>query len=274
MSLEVLRRRLVPGARSFSPFFMLGDPDPDLSVEIAAAAVAAGAGMLELGIPFSDPVADGPSVQAAALRARGTSVDTALRLIEQVRARVDVPLNLLVYGNLVHARGASRFARELVACGASSLLVPDVPLEEDEALRDAVCGAGLGFVELCGPLTPPDRLARLGRRANAFLYLTGHQGVTGARTDVDPGARTRIAAVRKHGAMPVAVGFGLREPGHVRAVLDAGASVAIVGSALCDAIGHRVGAGGRVADPAGLVECIQSACARLAAAASPGDGTC
>ena len=181
MSRARLRKRLRAG-RQVSPFLVLGDPTPALSLELAKAAVDAGADMLELGMPYGDPVADGPAIQAADVRALegGTSTNEAIAILARIHdAHPQIPKNLLVYGNLVHARGFDRFCADVSQAGAASLLVPDIPLEESAPLKKACGRAQLGHVQLVGPLTDPDRLRRIDRLADAFLYLVAHQGVTG-----------------------------------------------------------------------------------------------
>ena len=234
MTRSHLRRAFAERERHLSPFFVLGDPNPALSVDIAVAAVEAGATMLELGFAYGDPVADGPAVQGAARRAlgAGTTVSSAFDVLGEIRARVDVPLNLLVYGNLVHARGFDRFARDAARAGASSLLVPDVPLEESEPLRVACAAAELGFVHLVGPATPPERARRLADAATAFLYVAGHQGITGAFGRRGPAGRFTVPEVE----LPLAVGFGLRTADDVHDAFAAGARIAVVGSAFASRI--------------------------------------
>ncbi|MCK5940527.1 MAG: tryptophan synthase subunit alpha, partial [Planctomycetes bacterium] len=221
MSFAELRRRLEGDARHVSPFLMLGDPDPDTSVALATSLVAAGATMLELGIPYADPSADGPAVQAAAMRARaaGVSTDSAFAVLRAIRAACpDTPCNLLVYGNLVHARGYDRFCRDAVAAGASSLLVPDIPLEEGAQLRAACREHGLGTVMLAGPRSPDVRLRALDEHSDAFVYLAGHQGVTGAKATADEARRALVERVRQVVQVPICVGFGLSSADHVAAV--------------------------------------------------------
>lgn len=160
MSLARLQECLRESRQHVSPFLMLGDPSPDGTVALCRELVAAGATMLELGMPYADPSADGPAVQAAGRRALscGVSTDEALATLAKVRAACpDTPCNLLVYGNLVHARGYHRFCSDAVQAGASSLLVPDIPLEEGGDLRTACRDQGLGNVLLAGPRTPDER---------------------------------------------------------------------------------------------------------------------
>lgn len=265
MSLQLLHDAFARRKHHFVPFFVLGDPDPDTSTRLIISAVEAGATQLELGIPFSDPVADGPAIRSAGerARARGTTVASALELLATIRSRVDVPLNLLVYGNLVHARGYADFARDLASAGASSLLVPDIPSEESAPLRAACAAVQLGFVHLLAPTTPSDRATRLAEEATAFVYMTGVQGVTGSRSASNSDSVARIAGCV---CKPIAVGFGIRRPHDVRRVLDAGASAAVAGSVLA----RRIDLGlRREADANALVADVGARIRRLAAPAHP-----
>ncbi|MAB88815.1 MAG: tryptophan synthase subunit alpha [Planctomycetes bacterium] len=267
MSLDLLRDRLAQPTPSFSPFLMLGDPDPETSLGVCRAALAGGADMLELGIPFSDPCADGPSVQAACSRAlgRGTDVATAFQLMMTLREGSDVPFNLLVYGNLAHRRGWGRFVQEAARAGASSILVPDVPLEEGGALAAACADQNVGLVHLAGPRTDDARLQQLGAASTGFLYLAGRQGITGARHDDVP-QQVRDAVRRAVTVQPAAVcvGFGLKTRGHLEAVYDAGARVAIVGSALLDRIATHLDERGRPRDTDTLLRDMERRAAGLA----------
>jgi tryptophan synthase alpha chain len=222
-----------------SPFLVLGNPTSDLSVELARTAVESGAGMLEIGFPYSDPVADGPAIQVAnerALRA-GTSTDQAIEILSRIHeASPTTPLNLLVYGNLVHARGYERFCRDVVEAGASSLLVPDIPLEESVALRKASHKEGLGHVELVGPLTGVERLEKLDHAADAFLYVVAHQGVTGVRKGSFAPVAELVETIRRQVESPLCLGFGLSHPEQIRVAFRAGARIAVVGSHLARVI--------------------------------------
>jgi tryptophan synthase alpha chain len=239
MSFDLLQEALERRPFHVSPFLVLGDPSPELSVELAKVAVREGAGMLEIGFPYGDPVADGPAIQAADQRALrgGTSTNKSIEVLGRIReACPDTPLNLLVYGNLVHSRGYERFCCDVTEAGASSLLVPDIPLEESRALRKASRNAKLGHVELVGPLTGRERLAELDRATDSFLYLVAHQGITGARQ----GSFASVAAlVRRSYSLveqPLCLGFGLSQPDHIRGAREAGARIAVVGSHLARAI--------------------------------------
>ncbi len=232
-------KRALREAPQVSPFLVLGDPTPELSVALAKAAVACGAGMLEIGFPYGDPVADGPAIQKADVRAleNGTSTTKAMEILGRIHdACPKTPLNLLVYANLVHARGFDRFCEEVVEAGASSLLVPDVCLEESAPLKKACRRARLGHVQLVGPLTSSDRLKRIDAAATSFVYLVAHQGVTGVRGAGFDEVEALVARTAWQLNNPLCVGFGLSKPEQIRRVFAAGARLAVVGSYLANVI--------------------------------------
>ena len=233
MSLAALRASMEQG-RAVSPFLVLGDPTPDLCVELARTAVSAGARMLEIGFPYSDPVADGPAIQAAAGRALagGTSTLRGFELLGRIAESCPgIPLNLLVYGNLVHRIGYERFTDTVGQAGASTLLAPDIPLEEAGPLRRACRRADIGHVELAGPLTPAPRLRRLAQGAS-FVYLAGFQGVTGVRRGGFTAVLQRVTEVAESVDVPVCLGFGLSGRDQIEDAFEAGARIAVVGSHL------------------------------------------
>ena len=238
MSRALLKKRLAEGPQ-VSPFLVLGDPTPELSVELAKTAVAAGAGMIEIGFPYGDPVADGPAIQKADMRAleAGTSTSKAIGILARIHeACPKTPLNLLVYGNLVHARGFARFCHDVVHAGASSLLVPDICLEESTPLTKACRRARLGHVQLVGPLTSPERLKRIDGAATSFIYLVAHQGVTGVRGGDFDDVEALVHRTAWQLKNPLCVGFGLSKPEQIRRVFKAGAGLAVVGSYLAGVI--------------------------------------
>lgn len=245
MSRALLQRHLADAASDFSPFLVLGDPDFETSVRLACRAYAAGVRMLEVGIAYDDPCADGPAIQAASARARsaGSSTQRALEAMDEVRrACPELALNMLVYGNLVHARGVERFCADAVAHGASSLLVPDIPHEEAASLRAACRAQDLGHVVFVGPMTDEARCATLAAEAEgAFVYLAATQGVTGATEAQDRAELVRrlTTSVRA----PVCVGFGITSRRQAEAVFEAGASIAVVGSHFARAIGAAIDGG-------------------------------
>lgn len=234
-------KRLLREAPQVSPFLVLGDPTPELSVELAKAAVACGAGMIEIGFPYGDPVADGPAIQQADMRAlsNGTSTSKSMEILGKIHdACPETPLNLLVYGNLVHARGVDRFCGEVADAGASSLLVPDICVEESAALKRACRKAGLGHVQLIGPLTSSERLKRIDHAATSFVYLVAHQGVTGVRGGGFDDVEALVERTVWQLSHPLCVGFGLSKPEQIRRVFASGARLAVVGSYLANVIGE------------------------------------
>jgi tryptophan synthase alpha chain len=212
------------------PYLMGGFPDLESSRRVGEAYAEAGADVVELGVPFSDPLADGPAIHAAgtaALRA-GARVDGVLEVAEALSARV--PVVVMCYANLVLARGVERFARALAAAGASGLIVPDLPLEEAPAALAACEGEGIALVPLVAPTTPAERLARIGAAARGFLYAVSVTGTTGEREQL--ALDDAISRARASTSVPVAVGFGIATPEQASAAAGAGADGVIVGSRL------------------------------------------
>ena len=214
------------------PYLMGGFPDLDGSRAIGEACAAAGADMLELGVPFSDPLADGPVIQAAgnaALRA-GATLDGVLEVCRDLAPLV--PVVVMCYANLVFARGAGRFAASLAGAGACGLIVPDLPHEEAPEVGEACDGLGVALVPLVAPTTPEDRLAVIGAGARGFLYTVSVTGTTGEREEIAGGLREVVGRAAAHTDVPVAVGFGISTPRDAGLVADAGADGVIVGSRL------------------------------------------
>ncbi len=228
------------------PYMMAGFPDLETSRAIARAYLDAGADLIELGVPFSDPLADGPVIHAAAVRAlaAGANVVETLDVVRTVSG--DVPVVVMCYANIIFARGIERFVDMLVGVGASGLIVPDVPLEESEPFRTACEAAGLALVALVAPTTPESRLATIGASARGFLYTVSVTGTTGERGANAATLPDVLSHARAHTNVPVAVGFGIGTPEQATAAADAGADGVIVGSRL-------VRAAGESADPATAV---------------------
>ncbi len=238
---ERLRRQ---GEGAFGAFVMLGDPDLAASAAILDALVEGGADMLEVGIPFSDPVADGPVIQAAAVRAiaSGTRTADCFRLLAQFRARhPEVPLGILTYANLVVARGREAFYRAAAEAGVDSVLVADVPLIEAAPFLAAARSAGVAPVLIVAPNTPPERLVRIAAEGAGYTYCVARSGVTGADAEVRF-AGDVIAALLEADAPPPVLGFGIAGPDHVRLALRAGAYGAIRGSAIVNRAAANPGA--------------------------------
>lgn len=229
---------------AFVPFTVLGDPDPETSLAILEAFVEGGADMLELGIPFSDPVADGPAIQQADARAlaAGVTPPVALDVVARFRRRhPDVPVGLLLYANLVHAPGPARFYARATAAGVDSVLIADVPLEESRPFRRAAAVAGVGTVSLVAPTSTDQRLAAVVQAGGPYLYVVSRVGVTGQDRELAGSAASLLSRLRKLGRIPTLLGFGISRPEHVRAALAAGASGAISGSAVVSIINRNLG---------------------------------
>jgi tryptophan synthase alpha chain len=228
------------GEGAFGAFVTLGDPDSETSGRILSRLVESGADMIEVGIPFSDPVADGPVIEASANRALAAGVRTVdcLRLIAEFRARHPrVPVGILTYANLVIARGRNAFYRATAEAGADSVLVADVPLLEAEPFVDSAAEAGIAPVLIAAANTPPARLARIAAVSRGYTYCVARAGVTGAGDRLDLAHREVFATLRAHRAPPPVVGFGISRPDHVRAALAAGAAGVICGSAIVSLVG-------------------------------------
>jgi tryptophan synthase alpha chain len=238
------------GEGAFGAFAMLGDPDPAASASILDTLVDGGADMIEVGIPFSDPVADGPVIQAAAVRAlaAGTRTADCFRLLGDFRARhPDVPVGILTYANLVMARGLAAFYGAAAEAGVDSVLVADVPLIEAGPFLEASRAAGVAPVVIAAPNTPPARLARIAAEGEGYTYCVARAGVTGADSEVRFAADV-IAALVEAGAPPPVLGFGISEPEHVRLALGAGAAGVISGSAIVDRVARGEDVRGFVAE--------------------------
>ncbi len=234
--------------KAFIPFFVIGDPSYKTSMDAVKASLDAGADMLELGIGFSDPIADGPSIQAADLRAlnAGMTVDRAFRFIEEVRKFSQVPIGLLVYYNLVLRRGVSRFCRQAGKAGVDGILAADVPIEEAGPVIEGCKSSGVDPIFMVTPTTTPERLDKILVHADGFLYLVALLGVTGARGDLHPEALRMIRRVRARTDLPLCVGFGISRPEHVQALSRAGADGAIVGSAIVNLIARNLRTKGKL----------------------------
>jgi tryptophan synthase alpha chain len=239
-----------PGRAALMPYLMGGFPDLEASVAIGEACADAGADLVELGVPFSDPLADGPVIHAAGTRA--LAAGATLHGILDVAARIAerLPVVLMCYANPLLARGVERFAGELAAAGASGLIVPDLPLEEAGAVLAACDAAGLALVPLIAPTTPDDRLAAIAGRARGFLYTVSVTGTTGERAGVDGSLAAVLARAKAHSPVPVAVGFGISTPEQAAGAAAAGADGVIVGSRLVRAATEAADAG---AEPAAAV---------------------
>jgi tryptophan synthase alpha chain len=229
------------GRAALIPYVVAGYPDPGTSLRAAVAAIDAGADLLEVGLPYSDPLADGATLQRAshaALQA-GATFHRSLDLVERIAAeRPDVPIVPMAYANQVIGGGnGAAVANRLAAAGAAGLIVADLTPDEGEPFEAVARLAGLAVVYLVAPTTPPDRRAWIASRTGGFLYCVSLVGVTGARASLPPTVGRLVRDVKAASPVPVAVGFGVSRPAHVRALARAGADGVVVASALVDALG-------------------------------------
>jgi tryptophan synthase alpha chain len=231
---------------------MAGDPSPAASLDILRRLPAAGADIIELGLPFSDPMADGPSIQRAAIRAlsAGMTLTGVLNLARAFRETDQTtPLVLMGYLNPLLSRGLETFAAEAASAGVDGVIVVDCPPEEAEPLADALAAAGLDLIRLATPTTDAARLAVVARRTSGFVYYVSVNGVTGGKSVSAVDIAPAVARVREATGLPVAVGFGIRTPEQARAVAEV-ADAAVVGSALVEIVEAETAAG---RDPANAV---------------------
>ncbi len=245
---EAFARARAEGRRAaLMPYMMGGYPDLDRARSIADAYVRAGADLVELGVPFSDPLADGPVIHAAstAALAAGVTVPAVLELCRRARARCAGGAHVLREPH--PGPGTERFLDALLDAGASGLIVPDLPLEESERMREHCDARGLALVPLVAPTTPPQRAAQIGAGARGFLYVVALTGTTGERVSLDGQLGALVARAGVHAGVPVAVGFGISSPEQAAAAAAAGADGVIVGSRL-------VRLAGEAADPGLAVE--------------------
>jgi len=229
------------GRAALVPYLVAGYPDAGTSHRIALAVIDAGADLLEIGLPYSDPLADGATLQRAsqAALAAGATFESAIGLIERVAAeRPGVPLVPMAYANQVIGGGdGAATVQRLAAAGASGLIVADLTPDEGGPFEAVAREAGLALVYLVAPTTAPERRSRVAARTGGFLYCVSLVGVTGARSALPPSVGRLVRDVRAVSPVPVAVGFGISRPAHVRALARAGADGVIVASALVDALG-------------------------------------
>ena len=249
------------GRAALMPYMMGGFPDRETALAVADAYADAGADLVELGVPFSDPLADGPVIHAAATTAlaAGTTLDDVLAICARIADRV--PVVPMAYANTVLARGAEDFARLLAGAGAAGAIIPDLPPEEGGEVTAVLRAAGLAPVPLVAPTTPPERRASICAAADGFVYVVSDSRVTGERDELPAGLADLVAAVRADSAVPVAVGFGVGTPEQAAAV-GALADGVIVGSRLVRAVAE---AGGAVAAAAAVAEFISECRRRMAA---------
>ena len=235
------------GRAALVTFVMAGDPDPATSLAIVKALPVAGADLIEIGMPFTDPMADGPAVQAAGLRAlaAGETLAGTLKLVREFRADdQSTPIILMGYYNPIYIYGVDRFLVDAKSAGIDGLIVVDLPPEEDDELCKPALAAGLNFIRLATPTTDDARLPKVLTNTSGFVYYVSIAGITGAATPDFGKVATAVARIKSHTNLPVAVGFGVKTAADAAAIA-AGADGVVVGSTLVDAVRHSLDANGK-----------------------------
>ena len=218
--------------KAFIPFITCGDPDLDTTIQIVRSAVENGADLVELGIPFSDPTAEGPVIQGANIRAlkSGTTTDKIFDMVKVLRQDVKIPMVFMTYANVVFSYGTERFLAKCERVGIDGLILPDVPFEEKEEFSGACEAHGLDLVSMVAP-TSEDRIAMIARQARGFIYVVSSLGVTGVRSEITTDLNAIVAAIRKVSDVPCAIGFGISTPEQAKNMAQIADGV-IVGSAI------------------------------------------
>ncbi|MBN2581682.1 MAG: tryptophan synthase subunit alpha [Planctomycetes bacterium] len=250
------------GKKAFMPFLTAGDPDLATTAALIREMVSRGASLIELGLPYSDPVADGPTIQASYTRSLDahTTLDAIFAMVRDLRKDCQVPISAMGSFTLVTRRGMQRFLDDAKAAGIDGLIIPDLPIEECEALAAGAAQRGLSHIMLVAPTSPWDRAARIAAQSTGFLYYVSVTGITGERKDLPPDVVRHVERLREVTGVPICVGFGISRPEHVRQVTTV-ADGAIVGSAIVRRIGDMAG---QPTDE--IVRCVGDYVAELVAA--------
>ncbi|XP_009367754.1 tryptophan synthase alpha chain [Pyrus x bretschneideri] len=228
------------GKVAFIPYITAGDPDLSITAEALKVLDSCGSDIIELGVPYSDPLADGPVIQAAATSslARGTNLNAIISMLKEVIPQLSCPIALFTYYNPILKRGIPEFMSTIKDVGVHGLVVPDVPLEETEILRKEAAKNNIELVLLTTPTTPIDRMKAIAEASEGFLYLVSSIGVTGARASVNERVPALLKEIKETTKKPVAVGFGISKPEHAKQVAGWGADGVIVGSAMVKLLGE------------------------------------
>jgi tryptophan synthase alpha chain len=247
---EVFQKLKAQGDGALIGYVTGGDPKPEFTPRIAEALVKGGVDILELGIPFSDPIADGPTIQAASVRAlqAGTTPKMVLGMAGEIKRNQGVPVVILTYYNPVFRMGLENFFRLAKSFGVDGVVVPDLPVEEADAYREAAGSCGVDTIFLAAPSTSNERLGKIVACTSGFLYVVSHFGVTGAREALEDSTVQLVKRVLPYttGRVPLAVGFGVSKPEHAKRIIGAGADGVIVGSAFVNIVHKRQGDVGRM----------------------------
>lgn len=223
------------------PFITAGDPDLETTAEALQILDQQGADLIELGVPYSDPLADGPVIQAAATRAlqRGVKLDDVLALVKEVSPKLQAPIILFTYYNPILNRGVEQFLRDIAEAGAAGLVVPDLPLEEIESLLGHATAAGIEVILLVAPTSPEERIRAIASQAQGFIYLVSVTGVTGVRTNLQTRVHDLLTSLKQMTSKPIGVGFGVSGVDQAQQLKDWGADAVIVGSAFVKRLDER-----------------------------------
>ncbi|MBE2178915.1 MAG: tryptophan synthase subunit alpha [Chthoniobacterales bacterium] len=254
------------GRTGFVAYITAGDPTLEATVELVHALEEAGVDIVELGVPFSDPLADGVVNQMAAQRAldAGATIGSLFESIRRIRARTQIPLVLFTYLNPLYVHGFDRFHEEAAAAGADGILILDLPPEEVAANRELADRHRLKSIRLVAPTTPPARMESIARAAGGFIYYVSREGVTGEQADLSSSISAQVAEIKRHTDLPVAVGFGISTPGQAAAVAVQAEAV-VVGSAIVRRIAENVHAPDLAAKIADFVRPLADATHRAGA---------
>jgi tryptophan synthase alpha chain len=228
---------------AFVPFVMIGDPNAETSLEIIRTLVNSGADALELGIPYSDPIADGPTIQQASIRALGSGIHPSdcFDILKQIRTEFPaIPIGLLLYSNLVLAKGIDTFYKSAFAAGVDSILIADVPLREADRFIAIANDNAIQQILIAPPNASDETLAKIGDKSSGYTYLLGRAGVTGTESAVELPAAELVAKLEKYKVAPPLIGFGISTPEQVKSAIEAGAAGAISGSATVNIIAKHL----------------------------------
>ncbi len=215
------------------PFITAGDPDLDTTAKAMTILAEQGADLIELGVPYSDPLADGPVIQAAATRAlkKGVTLQNVLDIVKTVQPKIHIPIILFTYYNPIFHRGAEQFLTQIAGYGVNGLVVPDLPLEEAESFLEIAQDKGIEVTLLVAPTSPIERIEAIASKSQGFIYLVSVTGVTGVRTQIENRVQELITRLKNVTDKPIGVGFGISEPTHAKQIKEWGADAVIVGSA-------------------------------------------
>ncbi len=231
--------KIFEGRKAFIPFITCGDPSLEVTRELVLAMERAGADLIELGIPFSDPTAEGPVIQAANIRALagGVTTDKIFDMVQELRKQTEIPLAFMTYANVVFSYGIEKFVKRAVEIGMDALILPDIPFEEKEEFASVCREYGLAFISLIAP-TSRDRIKMIAAEAEGFVYCVSSMGVTGERVEITSNVKSMVELVKKEKEIPCAIGFGISTPqqaGEMAACADG----VIVGSAIVRLCGEH-----------------------------------